>query len=122
MKNSNKNILLLFILCFVLGFAGLFVFGLQLLGYIFAHIGALGLLGFLGIGTAHLASKKGYNKKIAFNLGFSVAIFAGIIASVIAFLFGDNNRLVCGGAASLIASFIVLSIYLLLKPKSDLQK
>jgi len=121
-RYSNKDMLIFFGLCFVFGIIGLLLFGLHILGYIFAHIGALGLLGFFGIGVAYFANKKGYSEKLAFNLAFSFAILAGLLESILVFLFGENQQIVCGGAASLIFAIIVLLTYMLLKQKTDLQK
>lgn len=112
---SKGKLFILFCLFFIFGITGLLIFGLQITGYIFAHIGALGLLGFFGIGTVYFANKKGYSDKLAFNLGFSLAILAGLLESVIVFLFGENNQFVCGGAASLIVALIVFLTYMLLK-------
>ena len=121
-KYFNKNMLILFSSCFVFGIIGLIIFGLQFSGYILVHIGALGLLGFFGIGAAYFANKKGYSEKLAFNLAFSLAILAGLLESILVFLFIENQQFVCGGAASLMVAFGILLTYLLFKPKPNLQK
>ena len=114
----DKKLFSIFIIFFLIGIIGFAVLGFKISGYIFAHIGALGLLGLFGVGAAYYADKKGYNKNIAFNLGFSLAILAGLIESTLFVLFGDNKQFICGGAASLILALIVFLIYLLLKQKN----
>ena len=117
LKYSNKSMLIFFSLFFVFGTIGLSLFGLNISGYIFAHIGALGLLGFFGLGATYFANKKGYSDKLALNLAFSLAIIAGFLETIFVFLFVENEQFVCGGAASLIVAFIVLITYMLLKSK-----
>ncbi len=119
---ANRTTISICFILFVIGLTVFWIFGLQITGYIFAHIGAIGFLGFFGIGTAYFAHKKGYNEKLAFHLGFSVAILTGIIESVIFLLINENRNFVCGGAGSVIVALTVFVTYFLVKKRNDLQK
>ena len=117
----NKKMLLLITALFAVGLIGLMIFGMQATGYIFAHIGALGFLGFYGVGAAYYANKKGYSDVLAVNLGFSLAILAGLVESALFFLLDEGNQFVCGGAASVIAGLIVLIIYAFINAKPEVE-
>ena len=121
MKKFFTIIPLLWTTLFAAGLIGLMIFGLRTAGYIFAHIGALGFLGYFGMGAAYFASKKRHSEILAFNLAFSLAIIAGFMESLFFFLFSESKQFVCGGAASVIVGLFVLIIYAFIKAKPEVK-
>ncbi|HUU06584.1 MAG TPA: hypothetical protein VMZ49_11985 [Patescibacteria group bacterium] len=98
-----------------IGFAGYFVFSGQWLRYVFAHLGGLGIMGFLGLLAGTIAAHKGYSFKRAFLLGFALPTLLGIIAVAIVHLSGGRG---CGGIVSLAGAFLVIILYCFAKNKN----
>ena len=84
--------------------------------YIFAHLGAVGLLGLIGGAVGILARKKGRAYSTAFFLGSLLPIITGLVAVVIFILV--RGHLYCGGSVSLAVAVLVLLIYALTGKKS----
>ena len=104
--SHGTSILLLFLGLLVVGTAGYFMNRGLLVGYISAHIAALGVIGLLGIAAGHLARRKGYHYWKAFLFALSLPILLGLLA-VFAFYFlkGSIN---CGGSVSLAVALVIL--------------
>lgn len=83
--------------------------------YIFAHLGALGLLGLIGGATGILARKKGRSFSTAFILGSLLPIAAGIIAVVIVVI--SAGQITCGGSVSFAVAVLVVVLYTLISKK-----
>lgn len=86
--------------------------------YVFAHVGALGVIGLLAYATGLLAKKKRRNFWRAFLLAAFFPIISGITA-VLIFVLGEEGQLYCGGSVSLAVAFLIFVFYLLAKKKSD---
>jgi hypothetical protein len=104
----RKLIFMLFVGMLVIGAAGYLVFSHPWLRYIFAHMGGLGIMGFLGLLAGTIAARKGYSFRKAFLLGFALPTLLGILAVVIVHFSGGRG---CGGIVSLGASFLVIALY-----------
>ena len=85
--------------------------------YVFAHLGALGLMGLFGGAAGVLAKKKRRGYWTAFSLGSLLPIISGI-AAVFAFWLGKEGHLYCGGSVSLAVATLVAVFYLLAKKKT----
>lgn len=81
--------------------------------YVFAHVGALGLMMLIGAGVGVLARKKGRVYLTGFLLASALPIAAGLIAVAIV-----APPVYCGGSVSLAAAVLVLLGYLLPKRKT----
>ena len=97
------------------GIAGYFLFSNRLLRLVFAHLGGLGIMGFLGLATGAIAASKGYGFKRAFLLGFALPILLGIFAASVVHFSGGQG---CGGIVSLAAAFLVILLYCCAKNKN----
>ena len=100
----------------VIGVAGYFVFSIQWLRYIFAHLGGLGIMGFLGLLAGTVATCKGYGFRRAFLLGFALPILLGVLAVIIVHFSGGRG---CGGIVSLAAAILVIVLYCFAKNKKN---
>ncbi len=120
MNSSASNIQLVFLGLLSVSFIGYFAFREQWIGFIFAHIAALSIMGFYGCLTGLLAKRKGRNYWKAFRIGFFIPIILGVIAG---FLLGpeegSNLPLTCGGWISLAAGIIIIIPYLFIKQKNS---
>lgn len=84
--------------------------------YIFAHLGALGLLGLIGSGIGALAKRKGRSYWMAFWLGGPLPIVLGLIAAAIV---GDHWS--CGGSVSLAVAAVVALSYAFMSKRAVLE-
>lgn len=89
--------------------------------YIFAHTGAVGVMGLLGVAAAKIAIRKNRNHGTAFLLGFLFPIAGGILA-VLLCLLPENGRLYCGGSISLLLAILVLVYYALARAPLQTQE
>ena len=89
-----------------------------LIFYVFAHLGALGLLGLFGSAAGVLARKKRRGYWTAFSLCSLLPIISGT-AAVLVFWLGEEGNLYCGGSVSLAVAILVLISYLLAKKKTQ---
>jgi hypothetical protein len=124
LANSMKfKILLVSMIFFLLGIFGYVVFWDQGIRYIFAHIGALGIIGLFSWQAATLAAKKSLHEKRAVLLGFILPIILGITA---VYLVDPPEKGIipssCGGIVSLGIASIVVIIYLVKKPTKDKER
>lgn len=78
--------------------------------YMFAHLGALGLLGLIGSGVGSLAKKKGHGYMTALFLSGLLPIASGGIAVAAIAMAGD--QVYCGGSVSLAIAVLVVIVYL----------
>ena len=126
MKNSKETVrrtdgsptrwvLVSSLVIFIVGCIGYFSLPRGPIFYIFAHLGALGLLGLIGCAIGILARKKGYSYWTAFLLGCLLPVVAGLIAVVL--FVQIQGHLYCGGAVSLALAILVAIFYALLKKR-----
>lgn len=109
---------LLFLGLLSISFIGYFALRELWIGFIFAHVAALGIMGFYGCLAGAIAKKKGYSYGRAFQIGFFLPIILGGIS---AFLFVPSGQsglpLTCGGWVSLAAGIVVVISYSFVKRK-----
>jgi hypothetical protein len=106
--NWAKRAGVLFAGLLVIGVAGYLIYFHQWIRYVFAHLGGLAIMGFLGLLAGTIAANKGHGHRRAFLLGFALPILLGILAVVI--VHGSGGR-GCGGIVSLAVSFVVIVFY-----------
>lgn len=109
---------LLFLGLLSISFIGYFALRELWIGFIFAHVAALGIMGFYGCLAGAIAKKKGYTYGRAFQIGFFLPIILGGIS---AFLFVPSGQrglpLTCGGWVALAAGIVVVISYSFVKKK-----
>ncbi len=116
---TEIRILVVLLCLFVVGVAGWIVLRGQMVGYIFAHVGAFGVVGLLGVAAGYIAKKKGRDFIKAFMLGLLVPIVLGVAAVFAVCLFqGPGTPIYCGGSVSLAVSVLMIIGYLLMKRKT----
>ena len=94
------------------GFVGHFAMRKIWPGFIFAHLAALGIMGFFGCLAGAIAKKKGYGYGMAFRFGFFVPLIFGVASAFLLAPAGDGRLpLTCGGWFSLISGIIVVLVY-----------
>jgi hypothetical protein len=112
----RSKIILISATALIIGLIGYFVFVNQWIRYIFAHIGALGIIGFFAWLAGTIAARKGLNDKSAVIIGFFPPVILGIFA---VYLVDPPKEGVipssCGGIVSLGIALIVVIIYLAAK-------
>ncbi len=117
----EKRILLLSLGFLIVGSVGYFSLHREVwIFYVFAHLGALGVMGLFGSVAGILARKKHRGYWTAFSLGSVLPIISGIVA-VFIFLLGEESRLYCGGSVSLVVAVLMIVFYLLPKKKTTPQ-
>jgi hypothetical protein len=113
---SKVNLLFLGLLS--ISFIGYFALRELWIGFIFAHVAGLGIMGFYGCLAGAIAKKKGYSYGRAFQIGFFLPIILGGIS---AFLFVPSGQrglpLTCGGWVSLATGVVVVISYSFVKKK-----
>ncbi|MCK4663211.1 MAG: hypothetical protein KAT68_10120 [Bacteroidales bacterium] len=114
----TKNIFILSIVTLITGLIAYFIFWDHWTRYIFAHIGALGIIGLFAYLAGTIAEKKGLNYKKAILLGFFPSILLGIIADYLIDTPRENGLpSSCGGIVSLCVALIVVIIYFIAKQR-----
>ena len=88
--------------------------------YVFAHLGALGVIGLLASSAGALARKKRRGYWRAFSLVTVLSIISGIVA-VLILLLGEEAHLYCGGSVSLAFAILIIIFYSLAKKKTPPQ-
>jgi hypothetical protein len=105
-----------------ISFIGYFALREHWIGFIFAHVAAVSIMGFFGCLAGAIAQKKGYRYSRAFQIGFFTPIMVGAIA---AFLIVPPGRsalpLTCGGWFSLLAGISIVIAYVLIRSKTTQQ-
>ncbi len=103
----------------IVGTAGYFSLRGYWFFYLFAHAGALGVMGLLGVAAGSIARKKGYDFTKAFYTGFVIPIVLGLIAVfVVRYAGGEGTPFYCGGSVSLAAAILIIVGYLLVRRKT----
>ena len=108
-RATHRNILLLFIVLFIVGIIGYFSTESHWIEFTFAHLGGLGIVGVLGSFTGLIAMKKGFIYFKAFSLSLILPILFG---SILVFLF---KPIPCGGSVSLAVSVLAVLYYSIAK-------
>lgn len=114
-KTSDNNIIMgggilfLFLGLFVIGAVGYIAMHNPSMDLVFAHLGGLGIIGFLGDLTGIIAKKKGYSYWKVFGFGLFLPICVGVITVLMSEPFS------CGGSPSLGAALLILVIYSFVK-------
>ena len=106
---THRNILLIFIVLFIIGLVGYFSTESHWIEFTFAHLGGLGILGVLGSFAGLIAKKKGFIYLKALSLGIILPILLGTIP---VFLF---KPIPCGGSVSLAVSVLIVLYYSIAK-------
>ena len=110
----QKGVLLASLIVLIIGVVGYFSLPRGTISmYVFAHIGALGLLGLIGGGVGALAQKKGRSYTTALLLGGALPIAVGLIA--VAMVRGQTP---CGGSVSLAVALLVAVAYVSAKKRT----
>ena len=113
------KVILFSLIALIIGLTGYFAFLNHWIRYIFAHVGALGVIGLFAWLAGTIAAGKGLSDKRAVLLGFFPPVILGIIAVYI--VDPPKEGVIpssCGGIVSLAVALTVVIIYLVLK-KSD---
>jgi len=104
--------------CLIVGSVGYFTLQRDVwVFYLFAHCGALGVMGLFGVAAGALATKKGRDYWPAFYLGSLLPIVSGMVA-VLLLLSGEQGRLYCGGSVSLLVAALVILVYSLARTRA----
>jgi len=115
----RKRAFMLLVGLMLIGIEGYFIFADRWLRLAFAHLGGLGILGFLGLLAGTAAVRKGYGFRRAFILGFAMPGLLGSLAVLAVHLSGGRG---CGGIVCLAASFSVIAFYGLVRKKSPVDR
>lgn len=111
----DKKVFLIFSVVLIIGIIGYFSFRNTLTGYIFAHVGGLGILGLLAGLSGIIAGRKNYNYRKIFLLSFLLPIILGML--VVGLVFILQGIVYCGGGVSLIVAVIILICILLFRKR-----
>ena len=113
-----KKIFIFSLIVLMLGLIGYFIFLNHWIRYIFAHIGALSVIGLFACLAGAIAKKKNLNYRNAVLISFFPSIFIGIIAVYLVDTPRENGLpSSCGGIVSLVFALIVVIIYLIAKER-----
>ena len=119
----RSKIILISTITLIFGLIGYFVFSNHWIRYIFAHVGALGIIGLFAWLAGTIAARKGLNDKRAVIIGFFPPVIIGIIA---VYLVDPPKEGVmpssCGGIVSLAVALSVVIIYLAIKERKKIQQ
>ena len=114
----ESKVQLLFLGLLSISFVGHFALREHWIGFIFAHVAAVSIMGFYGCLAGVIAKKKGYSYGRAFQIGFFLPIILGGIS---AFIFVPTELtslpLTCGGWVCLFTGILVVIYYLIIKNK-----
>ena len=109
--STESKVQLFFLGLLSLSFIGYFALRQHWIGFIFAHLAALSIMGFFGCLAGFIAKKKGYNYWKAFRIGFFIPIILGAFSAFVLVPSGVRVLpLTCGGWTSL-GTGIIISIY-----------
>ncbi len=109
---------LLFLGLLSISFIGYFALRELWIGFIFAHVAALSIMGFYGCLAGAIAKKKGYSYGRAFQTGFFLPIILGGISAFLLVPSGQRGLpLTCGGWIALAAGIVVVISYSFVKKK-----
>lgn len=114
---------LLFLGLLSISFIGYFALRELWIGFIFAHVAALSIMGFYGCLAGAIAKKKGYSYSRAFQTGFFLPIILGGISAFLLVPSGQRGLpLTCGGWVSLATGIVVVISYSFVKKKEYSQQ
>jgi hypothetical protein len=114
----ESKIHLLFLGLLSISFIGYFALQKLWIGFIFAHIAALSIMGFCGCWAGVIAQKKGYRYWKAFQIGFFLPIILGGISAFLFVPSGERDLpLTCGGWINLAVGLAVVIYYSFVKKK-----
>ena len=114
--HANQNITaesklqLLFFGLLSLSFIGYFALQENLIGFVFAHLAAISIMGFFGCLSAAMAKKKGHSYTRAFLIGFFVPLILGVISAFLLATAEEDLSITCGGW-TVLGTGIVIVIY-----------
>lgn len=108
-SSSERRIIFIAVFAIILGFLGFQISGHGLASYIFAHVGALGVLSLSGSLSGCMARRKGYGYWSAYFWGFAFPAIIGVISVVVVHALGGGG---CGGIVSIAAALVVIIILL----------
>jgi hypothetical protein len=113
--SRDSRMLLLSYALLVIGGVGYFTLRGHWSFYLFAHLGALGVIGLLATAAAAIAGRRGHDKGKAWLLAFLLPIITGLIA-VAGFRFlGRAGIFYCGGSVSLAVAVLAIISYAIVK-------
>ena len=114
---KEKRIFVISLVAFIISILSYFLISRDFwMFYLFAHLGAFGVMGLFGCLAGNLANKKQRGYWTAFLLGSLLPIILGLIA-VIIFYVKQDGVLYCGGSVSLLVALLVVLSYLIVKKK-----
>ncbi len=109
---------LLFLGLLSISFIGYFALRELWIGFIFAHVAALSIMGFYGCLAGAIAKKKGHGYGRAFQIAFFLPIILGGISAFLLVPSGQRGLpLTCGGWVALAAGIVVVLSYSFVKKK-----
>ncbi len=114
---SAKRMLLLFGGLLIIGAAGYFNLRGHWAFYLFAHLGALGVVGLLGVAAASIGRIKGHDYVTALGIGVALPIALGVIAVFLVRFLGEKGVFYCGGAVSLAVALLIIVYYSVFRRK-----
>jgi hypothetical protein len=117
-KNSKgKKVFIISLIAFIISILSYFLLSRDFwMFYLFAHIGAMGVMGLFGCLVGYLANKKQRDYWTAFLLGSILPIVLGLLA-VLYFYIKQDGVLYCGGSVSLLVALLVVLSYLIVRKK-----
>lgn len=118
MSIQFKNVLV-FLGLLVVGIVGFFAARGSMLGYLFAHAGAVAITGLLACAAAAIAKSKGYRYGPAFAVTLLLPLFLGALGVCLLYFAQENaTTLACGGSVSLAGSVLVVLGYAVWRRKA----
>lgn len=108
----ENKVLMLFIGLSLVGIIGYIESTNDLLSFIFAHAGGLGIIGIIGSLTANIAKNKGYSYLITIVSGIILPVSLGFFTFILL------EKISCGGSPSLAGSLLILIIFSFKKSKN----
>lgn len=119
MTERKKQVFLIALGLLIVGTIGYFALHNFPVMYLFAHMGALGVIGLFGVLTGFISEKKGRSFWWAFSLNFYLPIILGLLAVfLVYFMKGGENAIYCGGSISLAVAILLVISYLLVRKRN----
>lgn len=112
---SEKRLPLLFTGILMASVIGYLTMRQLWIGFIFAHLGGLSIVGLFACLAGVLARRKNYSYRKAFFIGLCLPVILGFAGVLV--IFPPNPDLACGGSASLGASLLIVLFYAALRKK-----
>lgn len=115
---TERNTLMYSVVLLIVGVAGFFILNSFWIHYIFAHVGALGIVGLLAVAAGAIAKSRGRDFRNAFLIGTIYPVALGVIAVLLFRYLGDRGVFYCGGVVSLAVSVLIIIGYLFARRKT----